>query len=188
MRGKGPTLVLASGSPRRRELLARLGLEFSVVTPNVDESPLPGETPRTHAMRIARDKARAVAIRRRKNPVLARLRSGTGIPILLGRTDYGGSLLDFRNQYLDCLTKRTTVIILGDARNNYSEPQTEVLRFISERCKRLIWLNPETPSLWGSGDSEMKKYLPYCSIARECTTLRHLERVVEYLLRVHAAR
>ena len=119
---------------------------------------------------------------------LERLRSGTGIPIVLGRTDYGGSFLDFRNQYSDCLTKRATVIILGDARNNYSEPQTDVLRFISERCKRVIWLNPETPSLWGSGDSEMKKYLPYCSIARECSTLRHLERVVEYLLRVHAAR
>ena len=116
---------------------------------------------------------------------LAMLRSGTGIPILLGRTDYGGSLLDFRNQYSDCLTKKATVIILGDARNNYAEPHTEVLRMISERCKRLIWLNPETPSLWGSGDSEMKKYLPYCSIARECSTLRQLERVVEYLLRVH---
>jgi hypothetical protein len=116
---------------------------------------------------------------------LAMLRSGAGIPILLGRTDYGGSLLDFKDQYSDCLTKKATVIILGDARNNYSEPHTEVLRFISERCKRLIWLNPETPSLWGSGDSEMKKYLPYCSIARECSTLRHLEKVVEYLLRVH---
>ena len=116
---------------------------------------------------------------------LAMLRSGAGIPILLGRTDYGGSFLDFKDQYSDCLTKRATVIILGDARNNYSEPRTEALRFISERCKRLIWLNPETPSLWGSGDSEMKKYLPYCNIARECSTLRHLERVVEYLLRVH---
>ncbi|MGZ6226287.1 MAG: vWA domain-containing protein [Syntrophales bacterium] len=116
---------------------------------------------------------------------LAMLRSGAGIPILLGRTDYGGSLLDFKDQYSDCLTKKATVIILGDARNNYAEPHTEVLRMISERCKRLIWLNPETPSLWGSGDSEMKKYLPYCSIARECSTLRHLERVVEYLLRVH---
>ncbi len=116
---------------------------------------------------------------------LAVLRSGAGIPILLGRTDYGGSLIDFRDQYSDCLTKKATVIILGDARNNYAEPHTEVLRMISERCKRLIWLNPETPSLWGSGDSEMKKYLPYCSIARECSTLRHLERVVEYLLRVH---
>jgi uncharacterized protein len=119
---------------------------------------------------------------------LDRLKSGTGIPIVLGRTDYGGSFLDFKNQYSECLTKRTTVIILGDARNNYSDPQTEVLRFVSERCKRLIWLNPETPSLWGSGDSEMKRYLPYCSVARECNTLHHLEKVVDYLLRVHVAR
>ena len=116
---------------------------------------------------------------------LARLRSGAGLPILMNRTDYGGSFLDFRDTYSDCLTKRATVIILGDARNNYWDPQTEVLRFISERCKRLIWLNPETPSLWGSGDSEMKKYLTYCNVARECSTLRHLEKVVEYLLRTN---
>lgn len=116
---------------------------------------------------------------------LARLKSGTGIPILMNRTDYGESFLDFRNNYSDCLTKRATVIILGDARNNNWDPQTGVLRFISERCKRLIWLNPESPSSWGSGDSEMKKYIPYCTIARECSTLRHLEKVVEYLLRVH---
>jgi hypothetical protein len=115
---------------------------------------------------------------------LARLRSGAELPILMNRTDYGVSFLDFRDQYSDCLTKRATVIIMGDARNNYWNPRTEVFRFISERCKRLIWLNPETPSLWGSGDSEMKTYLPYCSVARECSTIRHLEKVVEYLLRV----
>jgi len=114
---------------------------------------------------------------------LARLKSGAGLPILMNRTDYGISLCDFRDQYSDCLTKRTTVIILGDARNNYWNPRTEALRFIAERCKRLIWLNPETPSLWGSGDSEMEAYLPYCTMARECNTLGHLEKVVEYLLR-----
>lgn len=116
---------------------------------------------------------------------LARLRSGTDIPILMNRTDYGVSFVDFMDQYSNCLTKRATVIIMGDARNNYWNPRTEVLRFISERCRRLIWLNPETPSLWGSGDSEMKTYLPYCNVARECSTLHHLERVVEYLLRVN---
>jgi hypothetical protein len=116
---------------------------------------------------------------------LARLRSGTDLPILMNRTDYGVSFLDFRDQYSGCLTKRATVIIMGDARNNYWNPRTEVLRVISERCKRLIWLNPETPSLWGSGDSEMKTYLPYCNVARECSTLGHLEKVVEYLLRVN---
>jgi uncharacterized protein with von Willebrand factor type A (vWA) domain len=116
---------------------------------------------------------------------LARLRSGTELPILMNRTDYGISFLDFKDQYSDCLTKRATVIILGDARNNYWNPRTEALRFISERCKRLIWLNPETPSLWGSGDSEMETYLPYCTMARECSTLRHLEKVVESLLRTN---
>jgi uncharacterized protein with von Willebrand factor type A (vWA) domain len=116
---------------------------------------------------------------------LTRLWSGTDLPILMNRTDYGGSFLDFRDQHAHCLTKRSTVIIMGDARNNYWNPKTEALRFISERCKRLIWLNPEMPSLWGAGDSEMETYLPYCTIARECNTLRHLEKVVEYLLRVN---
>ena len=114
---------------------------------------------------------------------LARLKSGTDLPILMNRTDYGGSFLDFRDKYSDSLTRRATVIILGDARNNYGDPQTETLRFISERCKRLIWLNPESPPSWGSGDSEMRKYLPFCNMARECSTLRHLEKAVEYLLR-----
>jgi len=77
------------------------------------------------------------------------------------------------------------VIFVGDARNNYWNPRTEALRFISERSRRVIWLNPETPSLWGSGDSDMEAYLPYCTITRECNTLRHLEKVVEYLLRVN---
>ena len=116
---------------------------------------------------------------------LARLKSGAGLPILMNRTDYGSSFCDLMDQYADSLSKSTTVIILGDARNNYWNPRTEVLRSISDRCRRLIWLNPETPSMWGSGDSEMKAYLPYCTMARECSTLRHLEKVVEYLLRVH---
>lgn len=107
MRGKGPTLVLASGSPRRRELLARLGLEFSVVTPNVDESPLPGETPRTHAMRIARDKARAVAIRRRKNPVLA-----ADTVVVLGRRIFGkpGSRADAASMLAELAGRTHTVL------------------------------------------------------------------------------
>jgi len=116
---------------------------------------------------------------------LTRLWSGTDLPILLNRTDYGGSFVDFRDEHSDCLTKRTTVIIMGDARNNYWNPKTDALRFISERCRRLIWLNPETPSLWGAGDSEMETYLPYCTVARECNTLRHLENVVDFLLRVN---
>ena len=56
-----PRLILASGSPRRRELLTRVGLELDVVPADLDETPLPGETPLACACRLAGDKARAVA-------------------------------------------------------------------------------------------------------------------------------
>jgi septum formation protein len=64
-------LVLASGSPRRRELLGLLGVPFDVVSPDVDESPLPGEGPTDHVLRIASAKANAVARRRPESLVLA---------------------------------------------------------------------------------------------------------------------
>jgi septum formation protein len=65
------TLVLASGSPRRRELLSRLGLELDVAPADIDETPLPGEAPSPHALRIARAKAEAALARRPGAPVLA---------------------------------------------------------------------------------------------------------------------
>ena len=113
---------------------------------------------------------------------LVRLQRGVGLGIFLGRTDYGQSLLDFKEKWLDVVSNKTTVLILGDARNNYGNPQTDILKLIHERNKKLIWLNPESPSFWGIGDSEMKRYLPYCSFARECSTVNHLERVVDSLL------
>ncbi len=64
-------LVLGSGSPRRLELLRRLGLEVDVVAPGVDETPLPGEPPPMHALRVARSKAAAVAAAHPDRPVLA---------------------------------------------------------------------------------------------------------------------
>lgn len=64
-------LILASGSPRRRELLGRLGIDFDVVVPEVDESILPGELPTDHVTRVARAKADAVASEQPPRPVLA---------------------------------------------------------------------------------------------------------------------
>lgn len=113
---------------------------------------------------------------------VARLQTGTGLDIVLGSTDYGRAFLDFRKNWLDAVTRKTSVIIIGDARNNYGDPQTATLSLIRKRSKRVIWLNPESRSFWGTGDSEMKKYLPYCSIARECNTLSQLERAIDSLL------
>jgi uncharacterized protein with von Willebrand factor type A (vWA) domain len=114
---------------------------------------------------------------------ISRILSGDGLDIILRKTDYGRSLADFREEHADCLSKKTTVVILGDARANFVNSRVDIIRYISERSKRLIWLNPETPLLWGSGDSEMRKYLPYCTLARECSTIHHLELVVGSLLR-----
>ena len=115
---------------------------------------------------------------------LVRLQEDQNIPILRGRTDYDRSLMEFKEHYLALVTRNTTIIILGDARNNYYNSRVEILRMISERCKRLIWLNPETPAFWGTGDSEMRTYTPYCHVLKECNTLTHLERVVGELLSV----
>ena len=113
-----------------------------------------------------------------------RLRTGEGLDIHMGRTDYGSAFWDFTHRHLEAVTGKTTVIILGDARSNYGDPADELLKKIAERCRRLIWLNPETPPMWGTGDSEMKRYMRLCDQVMECSTLRHLERLVRVLVRI----
>jgi uncharacterized protein len=99
-----------------------------------------------------------------------------------GSSDYGQSLVDFEDNFIDSVTNRTTVIILGDGRTNNLDPRTDILRRISERAKRVIWLNPEQRFSWGIGDSEMPRYEPYCTLARPCGTVQQLERVVSDIM------
>jgi uncharacterized protein with von Willebrand factor type A (vWA) domain len=100
-----------------------------------------------------------------------------------GSTDYGQAFADFRKLCLDDIDKRATVIVLGDARNNYGDARTDLLKEIYDRCKRLIWLNPEPRTIWNTGDSEMRHFAVYCHQVEECGTLAQLERVVSRLLR-----
>ena len=100
-----------------------------------------------------------------------------------GSTDYGQMLEDFKSHCLKDVDSRTTVIILGDARNNYGDPRAEILREIYDKAQRVIWLNPESRSSWTVGDAEMKKYAPCCHQTEVCNSLTHLERVVGNLLR-----
>jgi hypothetical protein len=101
-----------------------------------------------------------------------------------GATDYGSSLQDFARLALDDINSSTTVIILGDARNNHGDPRLDILRSIYQRSRRVIWLNPESRRAWGSGDSEMLRYQSACHFAAECNNLVQLERVVDQLLRL----
>ena len=100
-----------------------------------------------------------------------------------GATDYGNSLLDFARLAMDDIDSNTTVIILGDARNNNGDPKLEVMQSIYARAKQVIWLNPESRKLWGSGDSEMQRYRSACHFAAECNNLQQLERIIDQLLR-----
>jgi uncharacterized protein with von Willebrand factor type A (vWA) domain len=95
-----------------------------------------------------------------------------------GSSDYGGSFVDFEKGFLRSVTPKTTVIVLGDARTNNLDPRADILRRISERSKRLVWLNPEGRMAWGWGDSEMPRYAAFCSVVRQCATAKQLERAV----------
>jgi uncharacterized protein len=95
-----------------------------------------------------------------------------------GSSDYGGSFVDFEKGFLSSVTPKTTVIVLGDARTNNLDPRADILRRISERSKRLVWLNPEGRMAWGWGDSEMPRYAAFCSVVRQCATAKQLERAV----------
>jgi len=100
-----------------------------------------------------------------------------------GSTDYGQAFEDFERLAGRDLDHRSTLIILGDARNNYGQAQTELLRGFRDRSKRVIWLNPEPERAWGSGDSEMRRYQAHVHQANVCNSLLHLERVISGLLR-----
>jgi len=99
-----------------------------------------------------------------------------------GSTDYGQAFKDFKRICMADVNNRSTIIILGDARNNYGEAHAEILKEMYDKSKRVIWLNPESRNTWNTGDAEMRKYSPYCHQVEECNSLMHLERVVGSLL------
>ncbi|MDH7479251.1 MAG: VWA domain-containing protein, partial [Syntrophomonadaceae bacterium] len=101
---------------------------------------------------------------------------------LSGLTDYGESLVEFSRYYLEELTGKTTVIILGDARNNYFPAREEALTEIRRKCAGLLWLNPEPTWQWGFGDSYMNVYRPYCDQVFECRNLEQMEHFIEQLV------
>jgi len=96
-------------------------------------------------------------------------------------TDLGWSLNDFQNEYMDTLNSGTTLLIVGDGRNNYYDPRLDIFSTMSRRATRTIWLNPEPPALW-HGDSDMPKYAPLCSNVLKVSNLRELAEAVNDLM------
>jgi len=98
------------------------------------------------------------------------------------RSNFGHAFHHFWQNFLSAVDAKTTVLILGDARNNYNDPRAWCLRDIHTKAKNVVWLNPESPSAWGFGDSVMDKYLPHTDITEECRNLRQLSAMVDRLI------
>ncbi|HVE46628.1 MAG TPA: VWA domain-containing protein [Acidimicrobiales bacterium] len=98
-----------------------------------------------------------------------------------GHSDYGHALSTFWARWGTEITSRTTVILLGDARNNYHATSSWVVAEIRKRARHVYWLNPEPRSYWDTGDSVVSEYSVHCDGAFECRNLRQLERFVSHL-------
>ncbi|MBC8161238.1 MAG: VWA domain-containing protein [Roseiflexaceae bacterium] len=101
-------------------------------------------------------------------------------------TDLGNSLKEFMNSYGGVVDQRTTVILLGDARNNENDPNLAAFAQLKARAKRIIWFNPESRAMWGRYDpgslsSDMLAYAPMCDAVHEVRNLRQLSSAVESL-------
>jgi len=106
--------------------------------------------------------------------------AGSGV-WLDGRSDYGHALSTFWDTWGEQVRRRTTVIVLGDARTNYHDPREGALKAVSQRAGHLFWLNPEPTAAWNSGDSVIARYQPFCDAVRECRNIRQLRAFVEDL-------
>ena len=100
----------------------------------------------------------------------------------MSSTDYGQSWSDLKTQHFNLIDRRTTLIILGDGRSNYGDGRLDIFKEATARAKRTIWLCPEQKSLWGTGDSLMLRYQPYCDVMTPVANLRDLERAVDDVL------
>jgi uncharacterized protein with von Willebrand factor type A (vWA) domain len=98
-----------------------------------------------------------------------------------GHSDYGHAFDVFWEKWGKEITTKTTVLLLGDARNNYHASQAWVVQEMRKRARHVYWLNPEPRSYWDTGDSIVTEYAIHCDGAFECRNLKQLERFVEHL-------
>jgi uncharacterized protein with von Willebrand factor type A (vWA) domain len=106
--------------------------------------------------------------------------AGSGV-WLDGRSDYGHALSAFWDIWGEQVRRRTTVIVLGDARTNYHDPREGALKAVTQRAGHVFWLNPEPTAAWNSGDSVIARYQPFCDAVYECRNIRQLRAFVEDL-------
>jgi uncharacterized protein with von Willebrand factor type A (vWA) domain len=112
--------------------------------------------------------------------VLTELAGRTSQPALWGRTNYGRAFSTFVDEYADALGPKSSLLILGDARSNYSDLHVDVLRDLAGRARHAHWLNPEHPRHWDTGDSAAGAYGSVVPMV-ECRNLVQLSEFVHAL-------
>ncbi len=110
---------------------------------------------------------------------LRRVSEEAAVVWLDGHSDYGNAFGQFQERYAAELTPRSTLIVTGDARSNYHDPNAGALAEIARAARALFWLNPEARRYWDTGDSVMGAYAPWCDGVYEVRNLRQLAGFVE---------
>jgi uncharacterized protein with von Willebrand factor type A (vWA) domain len=100
-----------------------------------------------------------------------------------GHSDYGHAFSSFTEGFHDVLSPRSSLLILGDGRTNYRNPELELLRQMVTASRHAHWLNPEPRHLWGSGDSAVPRYADIIPM-HECRSAKQLASVIDDLLPV----
>jgi hypothetical protein len=101
---------------------------------------------------------------------------------VFANSNYGRVFAAFAARHLGRVTSRTTILIIGDGRNNYHPTRVDALAAMRRRARQIVWLNPEPPPVWGFGDSAMRDYAPYCDRIAVARDLNSLREVVDQLI------
>ncbi|MEJ7834267.1 MAG: VWA domain-containing protein [Nocardioides sp.] len=112
--------------------------------------------------------------------VMADLAASTAHAALWGRTNYGRAFTKFAEQHPDALGPKSSLLILGDARSNYSDLHEDVLKELAGSARHAWWLNPEHTRHWGTGDSAAPTYGAIVPMV-ECRNLTQLGEFVHEL-------
>ena len=115
------------------------------------------------------------------NQAIHRVNTEADVVWVDGHSDYGHALEVFWQRWGREIGPKTTVILLGDARNNYHASQSWVVKEIQHRARHVYWLNPEPKNYWDTGDSIVGEYATHCDGTFECRNLRQLERFIDHL-------
>jgi hypothetical protein len=97
-------------------------------------------------------------------------------------SNFGRAFELFYREHFAAVTSKTTLLIIGDGRNNYNRANDWVLKEIRRKAKQLIWLNPESRMTWGYGDSEMDRYGAYCHVVEECRSIAQLYKIIDRIV------